>query len=134
MTASLNDTDEIALAEARVAEQRAELTRSLRAASQSGQKFAQKLSRELKPAVTATLVVGGAVVALGLGALLVRRLSRRDRWRAPAQPSALMSAAKAAGVWALRLAARRAAQQIVSRLSHEGAPALVAPPPNQVEG
>ena len=137
MTASLTDTDEIARAEAQVAEQRAKLARSLQAASQSGEKFARKLSHELKPAVTAAVVVAGAAAVVGVSIALARRSSRNRGWRAPASPSVLGNAAKAAGLWALRALARRVAQELVSRLSEPTAPrpALsVASAPNQVEG
>ncbi len=134
MTASLKDTDEIARAEAQVAEQRAKLTRSLQAASRSGEKFARKLGRELKPAVTAAVVVAGAA---GVGRIrlgLAKRSSRNKGWRAPAQPSLLGNAAKAAGLWALRALARRAAQELVARLGQpDVAHELVAPAPNQVQ-
>ena len=135
MTASLNDTDEIAHAEAQVAEQRAQLSRSLRAASHSGKELAQKLGDELKPAVTAAIVVAGAVAVVGVSIALVRRSGRRRSWRAAAEPSMLGSVAKAAGFWALRLLARRVAQELVARLGDaNGTPALVAPAPNQVQG
>jgi len=135
MTASLKDADEIARAEALVAEQRAKLTRSLQAASQSGEKFARNLGRELRPAVTAAVVVASAAAVVGISVAIARRSSRSRGWRAPAQPSLLGNAAKAAGLWALRALARRAAQELVARLAEQSdaAPSLVAPPPNQVQ-
>jgi hypothetical protein len=133
MTASLVETDEIARAEAQVAEQRQQLTRSLHAASQSGQKFARRLGSELKPAVTAAVVVAGAAVVVGISVAIARRSTRSRGWRVPAQPSLVGNAAKAAGLWALRLLARRVAQELVARLSEPSAPALVAPAPNQVQ-
>lgn len=136
MTASLKDTDEIARAEAQVAEQRAQLTRSLRAASKSGEKFAKRISTELKPAVTAAVVVAGAAAVVGVSIAIARRSSHKG-WRAPAQPSVMANAAKAAGLWALRLLARRVAQELVARLSEPNEPAaraLVAAPPNQIQG
>jgi hypothetical protein len=126
MTASLNDSDEIARAEAQVAEQRANLTRSLKAASKSGEKFARRLGHELKPAVTAAVVLAGAAAVVGISVALVRRSSRNRGWRAPAQPSLIGNVAKAAGLWALRAVARRVAQELVARLSQPtpAAPAL----------
>src|ERR1041384_14035 len=119
MTASLNDTDEIARAEAQVAEQRAKLTRSLQAASNSGEKFARKLSHELKPAMTAAVVVAGAAAVVGISVAIARRSSRNRGWSAPGQPSLFANVAKAAGLWALRAVARRAAQELVARLAHQ---------------
>lgn len=135
MTASLKDADEIARAEALVAEQRAKLTRSLQAASQSGENFARKLSRELKPAITAAVAVASAAAIIGISVAIARRSSRSRGWRAPTQPSLVGNAAKAAGLWALRALARRAAQELVARLAEPSpaSPALVTPPPNQVE-
>lgn len=134
MVASLNERDEIARAEAVVAEQRAQLTRSLRAASRSGAKAARRLGEELKPAMTAAVVVVGAVAVVGVTVALVRRAGQRRGWRgAPDEPSLVASAAKAAGVWALRLVAKRAAQEVVSRLTGPSEPELVAATPNQVE-
>lgn len=136
MTASLKETDEIARAEAQVAAQRAQLTRSLHAASQSGERFARRLSSELKPAVTAAVVVAGAAAVVGVSVALARRSSRSKGWRAPAQPSVVVNAAKAAGLWALRALARRVALELVSRLSEPTGTtprALVSPSPNQIE-
>jgi hypothetical protein len=132
MTASLNDTDEIARAEALVAEQRAQLTRSLKAASQSGKKLAKRLGSELKPTVTAAILVAGAAAVIGVSVAIARRSGRGKGWRAPEQPSLAGNAAKAAGLWALRLLARRAAQELVARLTEPSAH-LVAAAPNQVQ-
>jgi hypothetical protein len=126
MTASLKNTDEVALAEAQVAEQRAQLAKSLQAASKSGEKFARRIGRELKPAVTAAVVVAGAAAVVGISVAIARRSSRNRGWRAPAQPSFLGNAAKAAGLWALRALGRRITLELVSRLSDssEARPAL----------
>ena len=128
---SSNENDEIAHAEAQVAEQRAQLTRSLKAASRSGEKLAQRLGDELKPAITAAIVIVGAVAVAGVTVALLRRASQRRGWRAPSEPSFAGTAAKAVGVWALRLVAKRAAQDFMSRLGAPGA--LVAAAPNQVQ-
>jgi hypothetical protein len=134
MTASLNETDEIAQAEAQVAEQRAQLTRSLRRASQSGEKLARRLGDELKPAITAGIVLAGAVAVVGVTVVLVKRVGQRRSWRASSEPTLVGNVAKAAGLWALRLLAKRVAQEVVSRLGEPGARGLVATPPNQVQG
>jgi hypothetical protein len=133
MSASLTDTDEVARAEAQVAEQRAKLSRSLQAASKSGEKFARRIGSELKPAAIAAVVVAGAAAVVGVSVALARRSSRHRGWRPPPQPSLLGNAAKAAGLWALRALARRVAQELVSRLAEPSPTALVSPPPNQVE-
>jgi hypothetical protein len=133
MTASLTDTDEIARAEAQVAEQRAKLTRSLQAASYSGEKFARRLGNELKPAVTAAVVIAGAAAVVGISVAISRRSGRSKGWLAPEQPSSIATAAKAAGLWALRALARRIALELVSRLSEPTPRALVSPAPNQIQ-
>jgi hypothetical protein len=130
MIASLNEGDEIARAEALVAEQRAQLTRSLQAASRSGEKLARRLGDELKPAMTAAVVVVGTVAVVGVTVALVRRAGRRGGRAVLDEPSLVANAAKAAGLWALRLLAKRAAQEVVSRLT---GPELIATTPNQVQ-
>lgn len=115
--------DEIARAEAAVAREKAELSRSLRAVGRSSENMARRIGGELKPALGAAVVVAGAAVAVGVTVALVRRGRRRDRWLSPGQPSALSTAAKTVGIWALRLLARRVAQEVVSRLSVPGEPA-----------
>lgn len=117
INASQSDTDEIAEAEARVAREKAELTRSLKAVGRTSEHMARQLSSELKPALTAAVAVAGAAAAVGLTVALVRRSRRRHGWFAPEQPSALATAAKTAGLWALRLLARRVAQEVVNRLA-----------------
>lgn len=117
--------DDIALAEAQVAREKAELTRSLRAVGRTSEHVARRIGSELKPALGAAVVVVGAAVAVGVTVALVRRSRRRDRWLTAGEaPSALSSAAKTAGLWALRLLARRVAQEVVSRL---GEPAPTVP-------
>lgn len=133
MIASLNESDEIARAEAQVAEQRAQLTRSLQAASRSGEKLARRLGDELKPAVTAAIIVAGTVAVVGVTVALVRRAGQRRGWRGPSEPSLVANAAKAVGLFALRLLAKRVAQEVVSRLAEPSAPSLVPATPNQVQ-
>lgn len=124
MTASLKDTDEVARAAAEVAEQRAQLARSLRAASKSGERFAQRIGHELKPAMTAAIVVAGAAAVVGISVALVRRSGRNRGWRSPAEPSVVRNVAKVAGLWALRALGRRVALELVNRLSESSS----APP------
>lgn len=120
ITASPSEKDEIARAEAQVAKEKAELTRSLRAVGRSSEKMAQRLGNELKPVAGAAVVVAGAAIAVGVTVALVRRSRRRSRWLAPEPPSAITVAAKTVGLWALRYLARRAAQDVLSRLSAHG--------------
>jgi hypothetical protein len=114
------DKDEIKLAQAEVERHKAELARSLRAAEKSGEHIAQRIGREMKPAVVGAVAVAGAAAAVVLTVALVRR-GRRQHWLAAQRPSALATVAKTAGLWALRLLARRVAQEVVSRLSEPGA-------------
>jgi hypothetical protein len=132
LTMTQSDTEEVAHAEAEVALHKAELARSLRAVGQSSEVMARRIGSELKPAAVAAAVVAGAVAIVGVG-LLVARRRRHQSWLLPEQPSALATAAKTAGLWALRVLARRAAQEIVSRIGEPSGP-LVAPAPNQVQG
>jgi len=131
ITASHSDIEEIALAEANVAREKAELARSLRAVGRSSEHLARRIGSELKPALAAAVVVAGAAAAVGVTVALLRRNRRQNHWFQPERQSALATAAKTAGLWALRLVVRRVAQELVSRLSE---PALIATTPNQVEG
>ena len=127
-----SDTEEVAQAEAEVALKKAELARSLRAVGHSSEVMARRIGSELKPAAIAAAVLAGAVAVVGIGVVVARR--RRHHWLAPEPPSAFAIAAKAAGLWALRLLARRAAQEIVNRLGEPaGTSALVALAPNQIQ-
>ncbi len=127
-TASLSEMDEIKRAEAQVAREKAELSRSLRAVGRTSEHMARRIGTELKPALAAAVVVAGAAVAVGVTVALVRRSRRRDRWFSVEQPpSALSGAAKTAGLWALRLLARRVAQEVVSRLGEPNAAAPSLP-------
>lgn len=125
--ASQSEMDEIKRAEAEVAREKAELARSLRAVGRSSEHMARRIGVELKPALGAAVIVAGAAVAVGVTVALARRGRRRDRWLSPEQPSALSTAAKTVGIWALRLLARRVAQEVVSRLAVPGEPAATSP-------
>jgi hypothetical protein len=115
MSTISTDTDEIKLAQAEVDRHKAELARSLRAAEKTGESIARRIGHEMKPAVIGAVAVAGAAAAIVVTVALVRR-GRRRHWLGPQQPSALTTAAKTAGLWALRLLARRVAQEVVSRL------------------
>jgi hypothetical protein len=119
-----DEADEIARAEQRVAERKAELSRSLRRVGESSEQLARRLTRELRPAVTVAIAVAGAAGATALAVALVRRARARKPWFTPQEPSSLAVAAKTAGLWALRMIARRVAQEMVARLNE---PAPVAP-------
>jgi hypothetical protein len=117
VSASAKGSDEIARAEAKVQERKAELSRSLRQAANSGNNLMQQVRHELRPALQTALVVAGAVAVVSAATIVVARRRRRaPAWLAPAQPSAFGTLAKSAGVWALRLLAKRVAQELVSRL------------------
>ena len=124
-----NEADEIARAEQLVAERKVQLSRSLRRASKSGEDLAKRLSDEVKPALGIAIAAASVVLVVGVGIALARVARRRRGWFAPREPSKLNMAAKAAGVWALRLLARRVALEVVTRLAEPS----VAAAPNQVE-
>ena len=117
MSLTSDEADEIARAEQRVADHKAELSRSLRRVGRSGEQLAERISHELKPALVVAVAVAGAAGATVLAVALVRRARQRHHWFAPQEPSTLAVAAKTAGMWALRVLARRVAQEIVSRLN-----------------
>jgi len=118
----MNGIDEIALAEAQVQKHKAELSRSLHEAATSGKELMQQVRHELKPALQTALVVAGAAALVSAAVIVVERRRRRSAgWLAPQQPSALGTLAKTAGIWALRLLAKRVAQELVSRLEDPSA-------------
>lgn len=133
VTMTQSDTEEVAHAEAEVALHKAELARSLRAVGQSSEVMARRIGSELKPAAVAAAIVVGAVAVVGVGIALARR-KRHAGWFLPEPPSAFATAAKTAGLWALRVLARRAAQELMSRLGEPTASALIASAPNQIQG
>jgi DNA-binding phage protein len=130
---SIDDAGEIALAERQVAARKAELSQSLRRVGQSSEHLARKLGAELKPALAVAVAVAGAAAAVAVTVALVQRSRRRHQWLAPQGPSALATAAKTAGMWAVRILARRVAQELVTRLNAPS-PSLVAASPDQVQG
>lgn len=123
---SSNDTDDVARAEAEVAVRKAELTQSLRQAEQSGQKLVKRLENELRPALIAGIAVAALATAAGITFALVRR-KRNSRWLPPERPSALGTAARGAGMFLLRFAARQIVSQVAARL--EGPAPAPAPAP-----
>jgi len=112
-----NEADELARAEQQVAQSRAKLSRSLYQAGKSSEALARRVGQELKPTVVIAAAVVGAALLVGVTVALLRRGKRRDGWFSPEQPSGLLLTAKGAGLWALRFVARRAAQELVSRLT-----------------
>ena len=109
------EADELLRAELDVQQTRAELARSLRQASKTSENLLRRVQDELKPSLVVGAVLVGAVAVAGVAVALSRR-SRQRSWFTPRQPSTLGVVAKAVGLWALRLAARRAAQEVVARL------------------
>ena len=120
---SNNEADEIGRAELAVQESRAELARSLRRVGKTGQRLAHDFGQELKPTLVVVAAVVGAAAVAGVVTAIVRGSKRGNGWLAHESPSALARVAKGAGLWALRLVARRVAQEVASRLAE---PALSA--------
>ncbi len=110
-----NEADKLLEAELAVEESKAELARSLRQVGKSSENLLHRVQDELKPGLVAAVAVVGAMVLTGTVVVLARRRGRRQ-WLAPQQPSTLGVVAKALGLWALRFAARSAAQALVARL------------------
>lgn len=127
------DTDEITRAEAQVELHKAELARSLRVAGRSGARMALRLRAELKPALIAAGAVAGIAVLTGVSVAMLRRRHARHHWLQPEQPSALAGLARGAGLWLVRVAVRRLAQEVAHRLAApEVPPPSVAMSPDQV--
>lgn len=122
-----SESDELLRAELAVEQSRAELNRSLRRVSQSGERLLNRVRAELKPGFVIAAVAVGAVVVTGTVVALARRSRRKNQWFAPQQPSALGVAAKTVGLWALRLAARHVTATVVARLE-QPQHAATAPP------
>lgn len=125
------DTDEIEQMQAQVERHKAELAQSLRRAERTGAELAQRLGHEFKPALVGAVAVAGAAAAVAVTVALVRR-GRRRHWLVAEQPSALANVARTAGLWALRLVARRVAQEVASRLGEPAPVAAPLPPPSRV--
>src|SRR6267142_2641539 len=97
------EADEIARAEERVRLSRAELSRSLHRVEQSSEKLARRLGNELKPTVAAAAAVAGAALVIGITVAVMRRRKQHEHWFGPERPSPVAVAAKAAGLWLLRV-------------------------------
>jgi hypothetical protein len=123
-----NEADELLRAELAVEQSKADLNRSLRRVSRSSERLLNRVSAELKPGMVIAGVVVGVVALTGVTVALVRSRGRKPRWLEPHQPSALGVVAKTLGLWALRLAARSAAQALVARLDDGQADAAVSAP------
>jgi hypothetical protein len=128
LAASNNEADEIERAEQAVQETRAELARSLQRVGDTGRRLVHEFGHELKPTLVVVAVVAGAAALVGVTAALLRRGRRRHHWLTAESPPALVQTAKGVGLWALRLVARRVAQEVASRLAEP------APPPPYVAG
>jgi len=127
MHTATGETDELLSAELAVEQSRAELNRSLRRVSQSGERLLNHVRAELKPGFVVAAVAVGAVAVTGTVIALARRSRRKSHWFAPQQPSTLGVAAKTVGLWALRLAARNVASAVVARLEQPEPHAPAAP-------
>lgn len=121
-----NEADELLRAELAVEQSKADLNRSLRRVSRSSERLLNRVSAELKPGMVIAGVVVGVVALTGVTVALVRGRGRKHRWLEPQQPSALGVVAKTLGLWALRVAARSAAQALVARLEDGQAGAAVS--------
>lgn len=119
MNTATNDADELQIAELAVEESRAELNRSLRRVSESGEQLLKKVRAEIKPGLVIAAAAVGAVVVTGAAVALARRSRRTSHWLAPQRPSTLGVVARSVGIWALRLAARQAALAVVARLEQQ---------------
>jgi hypothetical protein len=123
-----NEAEELLRAELDVKKSREELARSLRQVGETGESLLRRAQAELKPGLLVAAAVVGAVAVTGIVVVVTRR-GRQRGWLAPQQPSALGVAAKAVGLWALRFAARTAAQAVVARLEQPRSEAPAAAQP-----
>ena len=89
MSASAKGSDEVARAEAKVQERKAELSRSLRQAANSGNNLMQQVRHELRPALQTALVVAGAVAVVSAATIVVARRRRRADGDQPAEDGRL---------------------------------------------
>jgi hypothetical protein len=125
MQTATNDADEVRKAELAVEESRAELNRSLRRVSESGEHLLNRVRAEIKPGLVIAAAAVGAVAVTGAVVALARRSRRKSHWFAAPPPSTLGVVAKSVGLWALRLAARNVAAAVVARLEQPDAAAPV---------
>ena len=115
----MNDFDRTSDVEqaARDVEQRKlDLSRSIQQVEKSGERMARRLSHELKPVLIGAAVVAGAALLVGVAALLARRRPR-ERWLAPARPSAAGAVARTLGLALLRLAGQQVARALAERVA-----------------
>jgi len=119
MHTATHEADELHEAELAVEQSRAELNRSLRRVSQSGERLLNRVQAELKPGMVIAAVAVGALAVTGAAVALARRSRRKSNWFGPERPSTLGVVAKTVGLWALRLAARQAATAVVARLEQQ---------------
>ena len=126
MQTATNDADELRRAELAVEQSRAELNRSLRRVSQSGEQLLNRVRTELKPGLVIAAAAVGAVAVTGAAIALARRSRKKSQWFAAQPPSTLGVVAKSVGLWALRLAARNVALAVVARLEQQQQPEPMA--------
>src|SRR5512138_1782568 len=93
-----HDADELTRAEQQVVRSREKLSRSLHQVGKSGEALGRRLAQQLKPTLAVAVAVAGAALVVGVTVALVRRGKRRHGWLAPERPSALLTAAKGAGL------------------------------------
>jgi hypothetical protein len=111
-----NVPEEILAAQREVQQRRSELADSLRVASESSTQLVKRVGEQAKP-----LLIGVAAVASVVAIAAIVVASRRRRplvWIGPPpaqRPSAFTTAARTAGIWMLRYAARRALQRAADR-------------------
>jgi hypothetical protein len=119
-----DEADEIARAEQRATSVRPSVPRRVQRDGRSGAGLTSLPHAQWLLAVAALSVGAAATIAV------VRRARSRPRWLAAERdPSRFQNLAKAAGLWLLRLASRRIAQEIALRLTEQPpAPAAAAAP------
>jgi len=120
----LSRADDVEHAAREVERRQVELSQSIQAAGESGQRLARRLGAQLKPALIGVAVTAGAAAVIGLVVLARRR--RNVGWQVPQPPSALGSLARQAGFGLLRWVALQAARSIAQRVATASLPE--APP------
>jgi hypothetical protein len=121
-----NDVDDAALTDPEVTARNADL--SLPQAENTAQRMVEQIGQ---PALVAGLAVVALATVAGVTIALARRRKRNSAWLQPERPSALGTAARGAGMFLLRLAARQVATQLLARL--DAAPPAAANEPRSAE-
>jgi hypothetical protein len=105
-----------------------ELSQSIQAAGESGQRMARRLGAQLKPALIGVAVAAGAAAVIGL--VLLARRRRPGGWQVPQPRSAVASVARQAGLGLLRWLALQAARTVAQRVATA---ALAEAPPARAQ-